>query len=106
MEEGFETPINTTTITTNGGGVATYFRLELQDPNNGKAAIFHKPYIYFDDIDSTCFTPYANAPLSPNYGFGGCGGGGFFYSALASPMHFMMCSSSQNSMPLVLEASI
>ncbi|GMP28135.1 hypothetical protein CsSME_00003811 [Camellia sinensis var. sinensis] len=106
MEEDFETPTPITTTTTNGGRVATYFRPELQDPNNGKTAIFHELYIYSDDIDSTCFTPYVNALSSPNYGSGGCIGEGFFYSALVSPMHFMMCSSSPNSMPLVSEALV
>ncbi|KAL7256226.1 hypothetical protein ACSBR1_010202 [Camellia fascicularis] len=64
------------------------------------------PHIYSDDIDCTCFTPYVNAPLSLDYGSGGCVGGGFFYSALASPMHFMMCSSSPNSTALVSEALV
>ncbi|KAL7197702.1 hypothetical protein ACSBR2_020260 [Camellia fascicularis] len=75
MEEGFET---STTTSTNGSKVATYSRLELQDPNNGKTAIFHQPYIYSNDIDSTCSTSYVSAPLSPDCGSGGGSGGGFF----------------------------
>ncbi|GMP56035.1 hypothetical protein CsSME_00020658 [Camellia sinensis var. sinensis] len=105
MEEGFETP-TTTTTTSNGGKVATCSRLELQDPNNGKTTIFHEPYIYANDIDSICFTPYVSAPSSPSHGFGGGGRGGFFYSALASPMHFMMCSLSPNLTSLVSKASV
>ncbi|GMP40008.1 hypothetical protein CsSME_00010630 [Camellia sinensis var. sinensis] len=107
MEEGFEALTTTTTTTSNGSGVATYSRPELQDPNNGKTAIFHEPYIYSDDIDSTCSTPYVSAPSSPGRGSGGGGGGGgFFYSAPASPMHFMMCTSSPNSTTPVSEASV
>ncbi|KAK7284419.1 hypothetical protein RJT34_19165 [Clitoria ternatea] len=41
---------------------------------------------FFDDIDSTCSTPYVSAPSSP--GRGPFSAAGFFYSAPASPMHF------------------
>ncbi|KAK0600357.1 hypothetical protein LWI29_014095 [Acer saccharum] len=45
---------------------------------------------FFDDIDSTCSTPYVSAPSSPGRG---SGNGGFYYSAPASPMHFVLTSS-------------
>ncbi|KAL3538252.1 hypothetical protein ACH5RR_001618 [Cinchona calisaya] len=52
------------------------------------------------DIDSTCSTPYVSAPSSP--GRGGEGGGGapisgFYYSAPASPMHFITSTSTSKS---------
>ncbi|KAK2639057.1 hypothetical protein Ddye_026852 [Dipteronia dyeriana] len=45
---------------------------------------------FFDEIDSTCSTPYVSAPSSPGRG---SGNGGFYYSAPASPMHFVLTSS-------------
>ncbi|KAL5783809.1 hypothetical protein ACOSP7_008838 [Xanthoceras sorbifolium] len=47
---------------------------------------------YFDEIDSTCSTPYVSAPSSPGRG-SGAGNSGFYYSAPASPMHFALTSS-------------
>ncbi|XP_076932146.1 uncharacterized protein LOC143597549 [Bidens hawaiensis] len=41
-----------------------------------------------EDFDSACSTPFVSAPSSPGRG------GGFFYSAPASPIHFMLSSSS------------
>ncbi|GMH13131.1 hypothetical protein Nepgr_014972 [Nepenthes gracilis] len=48
----------------------------------------------FDDyyVDSNCSTPYVSAPSSP----GRATGGGFFYSAPASPMHFVILKSSRS----------
>ncbi|CAI0551673.1 unnamed protein product [Linum tenue] len=43
---------------------------------------------YPEDFDSTCSTPFVSAPSSP----GRNGGGGFFYSCPASPMHFAITS--------------
>ncbi|KAK1280657.1 hypothetical protein QJS04_geneDACA004538 [Acorus gramineus] len=49
-----------------------------------------------DDFDSTCSTPYVSAPSSPGRGHSsstvGCGGGGYFFSAPSSPMHFVLSS--------------
>ncbi|RAL52668.1 hypothetical protein DM860_007436 [Cuscuta australis] len=45
-----------------------------------------------DDVDSTCSTPYVSAPSSPGRGPPHCGGG-FYYSAPASPMHFVLSTS-------------
>ncbi|XP_030477135.2 uncharacterized protein LOC115694156 [Syzygium oleosum] len=52
---------------------------------------------FFDDgDDSNCSTPYVSAPSSP--GRGGSGpAAGYFYSAPASPMHFVLSSSSSSS---------
>ncbi|KAG2694675.1 hypothetical protein I3760_08G155700 [Carya illinoinensis] len=41
----------------------------------------------FEDIDSSCSTPYVSAPSSPGRG---ALVSGFFYSAPASPMHFAL----------------
>ncbi|XP_044500742.1 uncharacterized protein LOC123221862 [Mangifera indica] len=47
---------------------------------------------FFEDIDSTCSTPYVSAPSSPGRGSGAVNGG-FYYSAPASPMHFALTAS-------------
>jgi hypothetical protein len=49
-----------------------------------------------DDIDSTCSTPFASAPSSPGRSpaIYGVGGGGYFFSAPASPIHHLLLSSS------------
>ncbi|KAK9077002.1 hypothetical protein SSX86_005337 [Deinandra increscens subsp. villosa] len=50
---------------------------------------------FADDFDSACSTPFVSAPSSPGRGHTpSYGGGGFFYSAPASPIHFMLSSSS------------
>nr|GEW32565.1 hypothetical protein [Tanacetum cinerariifolium] len=54
---------------------------------------------FSDDFDSACSTPFVSAPSSPgrtSYANGAVGGGGFFYSAPASPIHFMISSSSSS----------
>ncbi|EEE58904.1 hypothetical protein OsJ_10537 [Oryza sativa Japonica Group] len=45
-----------------------------------------------DDIDSSCSTPFASAPSSP--GRSPATGGGYFFSAPASPIHHLLLSSS------------
>lgn len=60
-----------------------------QDPPNPTNAETHntnEPQPTFEDIDSTCSTPYVSAPSSPGRG----SVTGFFYSAPASPMHFAL----------------
>ncbi|CAL5402083.1 unnamed protein product [Camellia sinensis] len=59
---------------------------DLQNPNNGETTIFNQHTN--SDIDSTFSTPFVSATSSP------ASGGGFFYSVPASPMHFVLCSSS------------
>lgn len=51
-----------------------------KDPENSSAAAGVE---YSDEIDSCCSTPYVSAPSSPSRS-------GFYYSAPASPMHFML----------------
>lgn len=52
--------------------------------------------LFFDDgDDSNCSTPYVSAPSSPGRGSGHVGG--YFYSAPASPMHYMLSSSPSSS---------
>ncbi|XP_009757553.1 uncharacterized protein [Nicotiana sylvestris] len=43
--------------------------------------------MFSDDIDSSCSTPYVSAPSSPGRGQPNSG---FYYSAPASPMHFVL----------------
>nr|CAN74687.1 hypothetical protein VITISV_020417 [Vitis vinifera] len=66
----------------------------LQNPNNGEPDLndgepvdTNETYRFSEDIDSTCSTPYVSAPSSP-----GRGPTGYFYSAPASPMHFVLSS--------------
>ncbi|KAI4349911.1 hypothetical protein L6164_010453 [Bauhinia variegata] len=65
---------------------------EPQNPNNGEnlTAQDQEPLLLYDDIDSTCSTPYVSAPSSPGRG----PISGFFYSAPASPMHFAITAAS------------
>ncbi|KAL2490405.1 Protein of unknown function (DUF1645) [Abeliophyllum distichum] len=49
---------------------------------------------FSDDIDSCCSTPYVSAPSSPGRG---TPLGGFYYSAPASPMHFVLSTNSISS---------
>lgn len=69
--------------------------LEAPSSNNGEeAANFstetHHQNLSFEDFDSNCSTPYVSAPSSP--GRGQPFGGGYYYSAPASPMHFALTS--------------
>uniref|UniRef100_A0A0R0F351 Calmodulin-binding protein n=2 Tax=Glycine max TaxID=3847 RepID=A0A0R0F351_SOYBN len=66
---------------------------ELQTPSyNGQTE--NPDTLLFEDIDSTCSTPYVSAPSSPGRGPISAAGGGFFYSAPASPMHFTITAAS------------
>ncbi|KAI3448523.1 hypothetical protein Pfo_005188 [Paulownia fortunei] len=49
---------------------------------------------YSDDIDSCCSTPYVSAPSSPGRGTPLAG---FYYSAPASPTHFVLSTTNLNS---------
>ncbi|KZV13755.1 hypothetical protein F511_45085 [Dorcoceras hygrometricum] len=51
---------------------------------------------YSDEIDSCCSTPYVSAPSSPSRA-------GFYYSAPASPMHFMLSKTASHSAAAVTE---
>ncbi|XP_068473954.1 uncharacterized protein [Phaseolus vulgaris] len=67
--------------------------MELQTrSNNGEKANAEEDPSLYEDMDSTCSTPYVSAPSSP--GRGPAAGGGFFYSAPASPMHFTITAAS------------
>ncbi|KAJ4753653.1 stress response NST1-like protein (DUF1645) [Rhynchospora pubera] len=59
--------------------------MELENPTNG------------DEIDSSCSTPYVSAPSSPgrpsNATASAPFSGGYFFSAPASPMHFIISTS-------------
>ncbi|KAK1559429.1 hypothetical protein Q3G72_014411 [Acer saccharum] len=46
---------------------------------------------FSDDLDSTCSTPYVSAPSSPGRG-PSSGTTGYFFSAPASPMHYVLSS--------------
>lgn len=67
----------------NGGGESQASEQHLQNPNNGGFAY---------EIDSSCSTPYVSAPSSP-----GRQHNGYFFSAPASPMHFVLSSAARSS---------
>ncbi|XP_068659955.1 uncharacterized protein [Aristolochia californica] len=48
---------------------------------------------FVDEIDSSCSTPYVSAPSSPGRGLST----GFFFSAPASPMHYVLSSAAASS---------
>lgn len=63
-----------------------------QNPKTDQTSEPHAAESWFEEIDSTCSTPYVSAPSSPGRGSGPVNGG-FYYSAPASPMHFALTAS-------------
>lgn len=57
---------------------------------------------FSEDLDSTCSTPYVSAPSSPGRG----PTSGYFYSAPASPMHFVLSSAPSATCHLSSEPSL
>lgn len=68
---------------------------ELQCSINGESLDSTDLDLYFEDVDSTCSTPYVSASSSPSRG----AVSGFFYSAPASPMHFSITKNPTSSSP-------
>lgn len=64
--------------------------LLVQNPNNVEPDVTETPRLS-EDLDSACSTPYVSAPSSP--GRGPHTAGGYFFSAPASPMHYVLSSS-------------
>ncbi|KAL2508638.1 uncharacterized protein Fot_32285 [Forsythia ovata] len=50
--------------------------------------LLHKPPHFSEDVDNTCSTSYVSAPSSP--GHVSSLPSSYFFSALASPMHFLL----------------
>ncbi|XP_068661930.1 uncharacterized protein [Aristolochia californica] len=76
----------------NNGGVS---RVQISKPDqrgagNGSSSLFPR---FVDEIDSSCSTPYVSAPSSPGRG----PATGFFFSAPASPMHYVLSSAAASS---------
>ncbi|KAK6135054.1 hypothetical protein DH2020_031201 [Rehmannia glutinosa] len=58
----------------------------LSKPNTaGVSSAADEPPRFSEDIDSTCSTPFVSAPSSPGHA-----PSGYFFSAPASPMHFIL----------------
>ncbi|GMJ09215.1 hypothetical protein like AT3G62630 [Hibiscus trionum] len=57
---------------------------------------------FSEDFDSTCSTPYVSAPSSPGRG----PTSGYFFSAPASPMHFILSSAPSTECHLFSESSL
>ncbi|KAL4352227.1 hypothetical protein GQ457_06G030210 [Hibiscus cannabinus] len=57
---------------------------------------------FSEDFDSTCSTPYVSAPSSPGRG----PTSGYFFSAPASPMHFILSSAPSPEYHLLSESSL
>ncbi|KAH0783078.1 hypothetical protein KY290_002676 [Solanum tuberosum] len=68
--------------------ITTSSAVPESEPEAGSAA---EAGMFSDDIDSSCSTPYVSAPSSPGRGQPHCG---FYYSAPASPMHFVLSTTS------------
>ncbi|XP_043722891.1 protein SPT2 homolog [Telopea speciosissima] len=67
--------------------------LNFGNPNNGDATFdSDQTHRLSEEIDSNCSTPYVSAPSSP-----GRVPNGYFFSAPASPMHFVLSSSTSSS---------
>ncbi|KAF8401366.1 hypothetical protein HHK36_012302 [Tetracentron sinense] len=60
---------------------------DLRNPTNGDPFDPEENQRFSEEIDSTCSTPYVSAPSSP-----GRGPSGYYFSAPASPMHFVLSS--------------
>ncbi|KAH6772538.1 hypothetical protein C2S52_004662 [Perilla frutescens var. hirtella] len=69
---------------------------EIENPTSAAAEEFP------DDMDSCCSTPYVSAPSSPGRGTHLAG---FYYSAPASPMHFVLSSTALKSYPSAAAAA-
>ncbi|XVF22122.1 hypothetical protein REPUB_Repub12eG0146700 [Reevesia pubescens] len=57
---------------------------------------------FSEDFDSTCSTPYVSAPSSPGRG----PTSGYFFSAPASPMHYVLSSASSAACHISTESSL
>ncbi|KAL8094507.1 uncharacterized protein LOC141693337 [Apium graveolens] len=64
---------------------------QLQISNNAEPPL--ESHRLSEDLDSTCSTPYVSAPSSP-----GRNPSGYFFSAPASPMHYVLSSSKPTSL--------
>ncbi|KAJ6795593.1 Uncharacterized protein M6B38_225500 [Iris pallida] len=58
-----------------------------KEPPNPKNVSFHS---VSEDIGSNCSTPYVSAPSSPGRTFPSAAGPGYFFSAPASPVHYVL----------------
>lgn len=79
-------PVTASAITT--GDIFSRSVPELRSPNNGETFKLQHNHLFLEDVDSSCSTPFVSAPSSPGRG----SPVGFFYSAPASPMHFVLSS--------------
>lgn len=75
---------------------------EEPHPINGISTDTHR---HSEDIDSSCSTPYVSAPSSPGRGGGAGSSGGYFFSAPASPMHFVFCKTQSSTESKTLGAT-
>ncbi|KAF9607239.1 hypothetical protein IFM89_033446 [Coptis chinensis] len=71
--------------------------MELQNPNNVNLFTLNDTHRLSEDIDSSCSTPYVSAPSSPGRNNSTHNNNGYFFSAPASPMHFILTSSTSSS---------
>lgn len=81
--------------TSNNGGSEPDHLISFTDGEPIDASETHR---FSDDFDdSTCSTPYVSAPSSP--GRSPASSGGYFFSAPASPMHFVLSSAPSATCP-------
>ncbi|OVA02566.1 Protein of unknown function DUF1645 [Macleaya cordata] len=85
----------------NGGGQYPKPELDEDDPNNnGELFDSHQTERFHEDFDSNCSTPYVSAPSSPGHP-----PNGYFFSCPASPLHYVLSSSSVSSSSFVSSKS-
>ncbi|KAG0489765.1 hypothetical protein HPP92_006628 [Vanilla planifolia] len=72
-----------------GNGETHTATAELEDGCSGEAVNQSHDDIFADEIDSTSSTPFVSAPSSPGRGISY---GAYFFSAPASPMHYVLCN--------------
>lgn len=67
---------------------------ELRNPHTGATSFdLNESQSFIEDIDSSCSTPYVSAPSSPGHIHNtNNNNNGYFFSAPASPMHFILSS--------------
>lgn len=86
---------NSSTVTV----TATATHLSSSSPHDGDATETPR---FSEDFDSTCSTPYVSAPSSPGRG----PTSGYFFSAPASPMHFVLSSAPSTTCHIPSESSL
>ncbi|XP_030544941.1 uncharacterized protein LOC115751270 isoform X2 [Rhodamnia argentea] len=77
---------------------------ELDNVDDDRREEAQQLFFFDDGDDSNCSTPFVSAPSSPGRSSGPVAG--YFYSAPASPMHFVLSASAMLAQPRASESSV